>query len=137
MVCQYAGRCIDKDNTHQCMCQRGYMGSYCEREVDECLSNPCRNGGTCVDYQSGYDCKVQPISLINIDIHYCSKVWGKDNDIIKTFIFYFTSSFKCLFKESWGKKSITVSTKILSSTTVFNINKIINKKCFLSTKSPD
>uniref|UniRef100_A0A8C2AFT3 Notch receptor 2 n=1 Tax=Cyprinus carpio TaxID=7962 RepID=A0A8C2AFT3_CYPCA len=57
MVCKHAGQCINKDNTHQCMCQRGYMGSYCDREVDECLSNPCRNGGTCVDYQGGYDCK--------------------------------------------------------------------------------
>lgn len=58
MVCQHAGRCLDVGNTHRCQCQAGYMGSYCEKEVDECLSNPCRNGATCVDYQGTYECQV-------------------------------------------------------------------------------
>uniref|UniRef100_A0A672LG93 Neurogenic locus notch homolog protein 2-like n=1 Tax=Sinocyclocheilus grahami TaxID=75366 RepID=A0A672LG93_SINGR len=66
MVCKHAGRCIDKDNTHQCMCQRGYMGNYCEDAVNECISNPCRNGGTCLDYQSGYDCKVNQSDLLTL-----------------------------------------------------------------------
>ncbi len=35
-------------------------------------------------------------------------------------------------KESWKKNSFRVSTKILSSTTVFYIGN--NKKCFLSVK---
>lgn len=26
------------------------------REIDECFSNPCLNGGTCVDQVNGYVC---------------------------------------------------------------------------------
>jgi len=40
---------------------------------------------------------------------------------------------KCLIQLIKEKKSATVSSKILSSTTVFNIDK--NNKYFLSTKS--
>ncbi len=30
-----------------CECVEGYEGKNCETEIDECLSNPCSNGGTC------------------------------------------------------------------------------------------
>lgn len=28
----------------------------CEMEIDECQSNPCRNGGTCIDQLATYEC---------------------------------------------------------------------------------
>lgn len=31
-------------------------GSRCELEIDECLSNPCLNGGMCEDMAGGYTC---------------------------------------------------------------------------------
>lgn len=31
-------------------------GPKCNVEVDECSSNPCRNGGTCVDEENGFHC---------------------------------------------------------------------------------
>uniref|UniRef100_A0A3B3Y8A4 EGF-like domain-containing protein n=1 Tax=Poecilia mexicana TaxID=48701 RepID=A0A3B3Y8A4_9TELE len=46
-VCKNAGHCVNVGNSHQCKCQSGYTGSYCEEMVDECQSNPCRNGATC------------------------------------------------------------------------------------------
>ena len=33
------------------------QGSLCETEVNECDSNPCSNGGTCVDHFDGYTCQ--------------------------------------------------------------------------------
>lgn len=34
-----------------------YVGSYCTEDVDECLVNPCFNGGTCNNlYGAGYMC---------------------------------------------------------------------------------
>lgn len=33
-----------------------YLGVNCEENLDECLSNPCQNGGTCDDRDNGYVC---------------------------------------------------------------------------------
>lgn len=29
----------------------------CETEIDECLSNPCQNNGTCIDNLGYFECK--------------------------------------------------------------------------------
>lgn len=39
-----------------CACERGWEGKNCEREKNECQSNPCQNGGTCNDHLNGYTC---------------------------------------------------------------------------------
>lgn len=61
-VCENAGRCINVGHSHRCQCQPGYTGSYCKEMVDECQSNPCRNGATCKDYQGTYECIVSKSS---------------------------------------------------------------------------
>ena len=33
----------------QCDCDSGWNGTYCDVDVDECISSPCFNGGTCTD----------------------------------------------------------------------------------------
>ena len=32
---------------YQCRCDIGYEGINCTEEINECLSNPCLNNGTC------------------------------------------------------------------------------------------
>lgn len=39
-----------------CRCQPGFTGSRCETNIDDCASNPCRNGGTCFDRINNYSC---------------------------------------------------------------------------------
>ena len=39
-----------------CQCDVGYEGRYCHLETDECLSEPCLNGGSCHDQLGGYTC---------------------------------------------------------------------------------
>lgn len=34
-----------------------FPGPKCNVEIDECSSNPCRNGGTCVDEENGFHCQ--------------------------------------------------------------------------------
>ena len=36
--------CINDVPDVRCICPAGICGKYCEMEIDECQSNPCRNG---------------------------------------------------------------------------------------------
>ena len=57
-LCKNGGVCKDiGTNSHRCDCAPGYDGSYCETEIDECASAPCKNGATCYDYVGRYSCK--------------------------------------------------------------------------------
>lgn len=37
-----------------------YLSCSCEREIDECDSNPCRNGGSCLDQFNMFVCECLP-----------------------------------------------------------------------------
>lgn len=38
------------------MCVFVRLGQKCERDIDECQSAPCENGGTCVDGANSFTC---------------------------------------------------------------------------------
>ena len=33
---------------YTCSCVAGYFGNDCETDIDECASNPCTNGASCI-----------------------------------------------------------------------------------------
>lgn len=35
----------------------GYTGPTCAVNIDECVSQPCQNGGTCIDSVNGFTCQ--------------------------------------------------------------------------------
>ncbi|XP_063055673.1 protein jagged-1a isoform X2 [Engraulis encrasicolus] len=56
-VCGPHGRCRSHAGGHfSCACQEGFTGTYCHENINDCESNPCRNGGTCIDKVSRYQC---------------------------------------------------------------------------------
>lgn len=55
--CQNGGRCVDGFGaTYTCDCQDGWTGLACEENVNECLDNPCLNGGMCMDLPGDFFC---------------------------------------------------------------------------------
>ena len=41
---------------YRCDCADGFEGENCGSSVDDCASNPCQNGGLCVDGFKSYEC---------------------------------------------------------------------------------
>src|SRR5262249_37324395 len=55
-----------------CQCAPGFTGVNCEVNIDDCVGNPCKNGGTCVDGANSFTCVCPPgftgaLCEINID----------------------------------------------------------------------
>ena len=47
---------MDTDNGFQCLCRDGYEGPLCDRAINDCVSDPCMNGGSCIDEHNGFRC---------------------------------------------------------------------------------
>ena len=41
--------CFVQAGTYRCSCRAGWSGQNCDIDEDECLSEPCQNGATCID----------------------------------------------------------------------------------------
>ncbi|XP_070708966.1 cubilin [Pempheris klunzingeri] len=52
------GNCVATTSApgYICNCNSGWQGVNCDQNIDECLSNPCQNGGTCNDGNNGFIC---------------------------------------------------------------------------------
>jgi Notch-like protein len=50
---------MDGIASYTCQCDAGYTGYRCENQLNECHSNPCQNGGKCVDLVNKYICQCQ------------------------------------------------------------------------------
>ncbi|CAM1327799.1 Uncharacterised protein g9589 [Pycnogonum litorale] len=59
--CLNAGECFNMSDTEfDCKCQPGFEGQICEIDIDECQTNPCINGGRCVDGINSFRCECAP-----------------------------------------------------------------------------
>lgn len=61
--CRHGGTCAVAPGNpaagvlgYQCACPAGYAGAECLEQIDECATQPCLNGGLCVDEQAKYEC---------------------------------------------------------------------------------
>ncbi|PAA56388.1 hypothetical protein BOX15_Mlig014016g1, partial [Macrostomum lignano] len=57
--CHPASACVVNSTSwgFQCLCPSGFVGDTCSIDVNECLSAPCANGGSCVNTEGGYSCQ--------------------------------------------------------------------------------
>jgi hypothetical protein len=73
-------------------CAAGYTGSSCQTEINECVSSPCLNGGTCVDAVNAFVCQCAPGwsgPSCGIDIDECASTpcqnGGTCTDLLNSF----------------------------------------------------
>ncbi|XP_029351680.1 protein jagged-2b isoform X1 [Echeneis naucrates] len=56
-VCGPRGRCISQPKGNfTCVCDPGFSGIYCHENINDCINNPCGNGGTCIDGINSFQC---------------------------------------------------------------------------------
>ncbi|XP_054726522.1 protein crumbs isoform X4 [Anastrepha obliqua] len=53
-------RILRQINAYECVCQPGYTGINCEVDINECDSNPCTKGSTCIDMINNFTCSCIP-----------------------------------------------------------------------------
>lgn len=47
----------DVFNEYICRCQPGFEGVHCQINVNDCMNQPCKNGGRCKDLEGDYACQ--------------------------------------------------------------------------------
>lgn len=57
--CVNGATCEDRFNKFGCVCDPGWEGDRCERDTDDCASQPCGHGG-CRDHLAGFECRCHP-----------------------------------------------------------------------------
>ncbi|KAM6086105.1 protein jagged-1 isoform 5-T5 [Theristicus caerulescens] len=59
--CLNGGTCSNTGpDKYQCSCPEGYSGQNCEIAEHACLSDPCHNGGSCLETSTGFECVCAP-----------------------------------------------------------------------------
>ncbi|XP_037706510.1 sushi, nidogen and EGF-like domain-containing protein 1 isoform X5 [Choloepus didactylus] len=49
--------CVTGNPSYTCSCLAGFTGRRCHLDVDECASQPCRNGGACTHGVNSFSCR--------------------------------------------------------------------------------
>ncbi|CAL4102763.1 unnamed protein product, partial [Meganyctiphanes norvegica] len=116
-ICGFNGRCVSLENSaFSCVCDPGYSGEYCHINVNDCTSNPCRNGGTCVDLNNEFQCVCDigwEGALCTIDVDECADKPCRNNGTCMDG----TNDFTCTCVDGWKGRTCTSLTSHCDSNT--------------------
>uniref|UniRef100_A0A4W2DXH1 Protein crumbs homolog 1 n=1 Tax=Bos indicus x Bos taurus TaxID=30522 RepID=A0A4W2DXH1_BOBOX len=56
LTCYNGGNCTAFQGEMKCACGPGFTGERCDKDIDECASDPCLHGGRCHDLLNGFRC---------------------------------------------------------------------------------
>ncbi|KAB7506967.1 Protein jagged-2, partial [Armadillidium nasatum] len=119
-ICGKNGRCVSYfDGAFSCVCDPGYTGQFCHININECESNPCQNGGTCVDQIDGFLCVCDlgwEGQLCNIEINECFSSPCKNNGTCKDGLL----DFKCECLLDWKGRTCSSKTSHCEKNTCLN-----------------
>ncbi|KAF3703085.1 Protein jagged-2 [Channa argus] len=119
-VCGPRGRCISQPGGNfTCVCDPGFSGIYCHENINDCISNPCGNGGTCIDGVNSFQC-VCPNGwegrLCDLNVNECRlnpcKNGGRCVDLV--------NDFYCECADNWKGKTCHSEEKPCDSNTCSN-----------------
>ncbi|XP_067845550.1 protein jagged-1b [Heptranchias perlo] len=104
-VCGPHGKCKSQaGGKFTCDCNEGFTGTYCHENINDCESDPCKNGGTCIDGVNFYQCICREgwegilcqININDCNINPCQN-GGKCQDLV--------NDFYCECKNDWKGKT--------------------------------
>ncbi|WAR06971.1 MEG10-like protein [Mya arenaria] len=68
-LCISANTIICDHVSGECTCTSGWAGSYCETDINECLTqNICPDGMDCVNQNGSYECTCRPGTMVSDDL---------------------------------------------------------------------
>ncbi|XP_052808202.1 scavenger receptor cysteine-rich type 1 protein M130-like [Mya arenaria] len=71
-LCISANTIICDHVSGECTCTSGWAGSYCETDINECLTqNICPDGMDCVNQNGSYECTCRPGTMVSDDLSRC------------------------------------------------------------------
>ncbi|XP_028919839.1 protein crumbs homolog 1 isoform X2 [Ornithorhynchus anatinus] len=56
LTCYNSGNCTEVGGELKCLCRSGFTGERCDKDIDECNSDPCLNGALCQNLLNRYQC---------------------------------------------------------------------------------
>ncbi|XP_023315325.1 uncharacterized protein LOC106648474 isoform X3 [Trichogramma pretiosum] len=78
VACQNGGVC---SSPNRCACPRGFTGSYCQTDIDECVSEkPCDQ--ICINTAGSYECYCRSGYNLQADRQSCRRNVTEDDDVV-------------------------------------------------------
>ncbi|XP_060709362.1 lactadherin-like isoform X4 [Hemiscyllium ocellatum] len=81
-LCELMSRRGDVFGEYVCKCPTGFQGIHCQTNIDDCSSQPCINGGQCVDLDSDFSCYCPSPYVGKSCQHTCASALGMEGGAI-------------------------------------------------------